>query len=130
VNGYHPGGASVCAGPTTDQQIIRDLFTNCIRAAEILGVDADFRQTLATARSRLAPSQIGKASQLQEWLDDWDMDAPEIHRDGDDSQHGWQRPGGSLSPTSCEGATRCRATGLARLRPFRSITLGLATSPR
>ena len=28
---------------------------------------------------RLAPPQIGSAGQLQEWLDDWDMQAPEIH---------------------------------------------------
>ncbi len=46
----HPGGASVCAGPTMDSQIIRDLFTNCIHAAEILGVDADFREKLVAAR--------------------------------------------------------------------------------
>ena len=75
----HPGHVSVCAGPTMDEQIIRDLFTNCIRAAEILDVDADFRRTLAATRARLAPNQIGKAGQLQEWLDDWDMQAPEIH---------------------------------------------------
>ena len=31
------------------------------------------------ARARLAPLQIGSAGQLQEWLDDWDMQAPEIH---------------------------------------------------
>ncbi|MCF7674706.1 MAG: glycoside hydrolase family 95 protein, partial [Akkermansiaceae bacterium] len=37
----HPGGASVCAGPTMDSQIIRDLFSNCIQASEILGLDAD-----------------------------------------------------------------------------------------
>ena len=77
----HPGGASVCAGPTMDSQIIRDLFTNCIQASEILGVDAELRAKLAATRSRLAPNQIGKAGQLQEWLDDWDMQAPEMqHR--------------------------------------------------
>ena len=77
----HPGGASVCAGPTMDSQIIRDLFSNCIQASEILGVDADLRAKLVATRSRLAPNQIGKAGQLQEWLDDWDMQAPEIqHR--------------------------------------------------
>ena len=27
--------------------------------------------------TRLAPMQIGKAGQLQEWLDDWDLEAPE-----------------------------------------------------
>jgi alpha-L-fucosidase 2 len=34
---------------------------------------------LAAARARLAPFQIGKAGQLQEWLEDWDMEAHEIH---------------------------------------------------
>ena len=77
----HPGGVSVCAGPTMDMQIIRDLFSSAIRAAEILGLDEDFRRKAAEARQRLAPNQIGKAGQLQEWLDDWDMQAPEIrHR--------------------------------------------------
>jgi alpha-L-fucosidase 2 len=75
----HPYGVSNCAGPTMDMQILRDLFTNCIKSAEILGVDKDFREKLAVARQGLAPNQIGKAGQLQEWLDDWDMQAPEIH---------------------------------------------------
>ena len=32
---------------------------------------------LAATRARLAPNQIGAAGQLQEWLEDWDMQAPE-----------------------------------------------------
>jgi alpha-L-fucosidase 2 len=32
---------------------------------------------LVDIRARLAPMQIGKAGQLQEWLEDWDLDAPE-----------------------------------------------------
>jgi alpha-L-fucosidase 2 len=75
----HPFGTSVCAGPTMDMQILRDLFTNCIRAAEILGVDEDFRKKAAATRERLAPNQIGSAGQLQEWLEDWDMKVREIH---------------------------------------------------
>ncbi len=75
----HPFGTSVCAGPTMDMQILRDLFTVCIRAAEILGVDEDFRKQAAATRQRLAPNQIGSAGQLREWLEDWDMKAPEIH---------------------------------------------------
>jgi alpha-L-fucosidase 2 len=75
----HPFGTSICAGPTMDMQILRDLFSNCIRAAEILGVDEDFRKQVAATRQRLAPNQIGSAGQLQEWLEDWDMKAPEIH---------------------------------------------------
>ncbi|HPD46944.1 MAG TPA: glycoside hydrolase N-terminal domain-containing protein [Anaerohalosphaeraceae bacterium] len=75
----HPFGTSICAGPTMDMQILRDLFSNCIRAAEILGVDEDFRKQAAAIRDRLAPNQIGSAGQLQEWLEDWDMRAPERH---------------------------------------------------
>jgi alpha-L-fucosidase 2 len=74
-----PAGGSICAGPTMDEQIIRDLFGNCIQASEVLGVDADMREKLAAARARLAPNQIGKEGQLQEWLEDWDMDAPDRH---------------------------------------------------
>jgi alpha-L-fucosidase 2 len=93
----HPGGASVCAGPTMDSQIIRDLFTNCIHAAEILGVDANFRAKLAATRARLAPNQIGRAGQLQEWLDDWDMQAPEIHHRHVSHLYGLY-PSGQISP--------------------------------
>jgi alpha-L-fucosidase 2 len=75
----HPGGVAICAGPTMDSQILRDLFTQCISAAKILGIDKKFRAKMASVRSRLAPMQVGKAGQLQEWLDDWDMEAPERH---------------------------------------------------
>jgi alpha-L-fucosidase 2 len=75
----HPGGASLCAGPAMDMEILRDLFANCIQASEILGRDKIFRQRLTTTRARLAPLQIGSAGQLQEWLKDWDTNAPDIH---------------------------------------------------
>jgi alpha-L-fucosidase 2 len=73
----HPKGTSICAGPAMDRQILRDLFSNCIRAAEVLGRDKEFAAQLAAARTRLPPDRIGKAGQLQEWLEDWDMEAPE-----------------------------------------------------
>ena len=75
-NPHHRGGANA-AGPTMDMQILRDLFAHCIDAAQTLGVDEDLRKQLATARARLAPNQIGAAGQLQEWLEDWDMQAPD-----------------------------------------------------
>jgi len=75
----HPFGASICAGPTMDAQILRDLFGQCIEAARILGVDADFAAQLATLSERLPPNRIGAAGQLMEWQHDWDMQAPEIH---------------------------------------------------
>jgi alpha-L-fucosidase 2 len=77
----HPHGAALCAGPSMDAQILRDLFGQCIEAAHLLGVDADFAAELALLRERLPPHRIGKAGQLQEWQADWDMEAPEIdHR--------------------------------------------------
>jgi alpha-L-fucosidase 2 len=73
----HPGGVAVCAGPAMDMQILRDLFLQCTNAAHALGIDPQFSAMLVDIRARLAPMQIGKAGQLQEWLEDWDLDAPE-----------------------------------------------------
>jgi alpha-L-fucosidase 2 len=73
----HRGGVSIAAGPTMDEQIVRDLFTHCIEASRILGTDTEFAAKLAAARDRLAPNRIGAQGQLQEWLEDWDAQAPE-----------------------------------------------------
>lgn len=69
-------GKRVCMGPTMDMQILRELFGNCIEAATILGIDKDFRARLAKARAKLAPNQIGKHGQIQEWLEDYEEAAP------------------------------------------------------
>jgi alpha-L-fucosidase 2 len=75
-NRHHPDG-TVAAGPAMDSQILRDLFGQVIEAGRTLGTDAAFGKQVATARSRLAPDRIGASGQLQEWLEDWDMTAPE-----------------------------------------------------
>ncbi len=77
-NAHHPG-ASICAGPAMDSQLLRDLFDNTVAASALLGRDAELRSTIAAARAKLPPDRIGEAGQLQEWFDDWDMDAPEIN---------------------------------------------------
>ncbi len=73
----HPLGTAVVDGPAMDEEILRDLFSRLIEASQILNTDADFRKKLAAARARLAPLQIGHDGQLQEWLEDWDAQAPE-----------------------------------------------------
>ena len=75
----HPGGASVCAGPSVDRQILRDLFAQTARAATILGLDDDLSAQILDTSRRLAPDEIGAQGQLQEWLEDWDSSAPEPH---------------------------------------------------
>jgi alpha-L-fucosidase 2 len=69
--------AAVSASPTMDMAIIRDLFANCIAAAEVLGIDADFAARLAAARDRLYPYRIGSRGQLQEWA--LDFQEAEVH---------------------------------------------------
>jgi alpha-L-fucosidase 2 len=75
----HPFGTSLTMGPTMDEEILRELFGNAIEAARVLGTDADLQARWSATRARLAPLQVGGAGQLQEWLDDWDTQAPEIH---------------------------------------------------
>ena len=64
--------ATIAAGTTMDNQLVFDLFSNVIAAADILGVDKTFADTLRTKRSKLPPMQVGQHGQLQEWLYDWD----------------------------------------------------------
>lgn len=75
----HPKGGTICAGPAMDSQILRDLFEATAAAARRLGVNADFAAELMRVRDRLPMDRIGEAGQLQEWLEDWDLDVPEIH---------------------------------------------------
>jgi len=75
----HHASVSTCAGPTMDMQIVRDLFASAIAAAQTLGVDSEFAARCKAARDRLPPNQIGSGGQLQEWLDDWDATAQDLH---------------------------------------------------
>lgn len=67
-----PEQGGLVMGPTMDHQIIRNLFGNVIAASEILDIDPDLRARLAGLRPRIAPNQIGRLGQLQEWLEDVD----------------------------------------------------------
>jgi alpha-L-fucosidase 2 len=68
--------ANVCMGPAMDTQIVQGLFNECIAASKVLAIDADFSVKLEQTRGRLAPMQIGKHGQLQEWLEDFDEPEP------------------------------------------------------
>jgi alpha-L-fucosidase 2 len=66
---------TIGAGNTMDNQIVYDVFTSTLNAAEALNIDPDLIKVLKEKRSKLAPMQIGKFGQLQEWLED--LDSPD-----------------------------------------------------
>jgi alpha-L-fucosidase 2 len=77
--GNSPEHGGLVAGPTMDRQIIRDIFKNCIAASVVLKTDDAFRKTLQEKYKQVAPNQIGKYGQLQEWMEDKD-DTADTHR--------------------------------------------------
>jgi len=74
-----PENGGLVAGPTMDHQIIRTLFRNCISASKLLNTDDDFRKSLKEVVGQIAPNQVGRFGQLQEWLEDKD-DTTNKHR--------------------------------------------------
>ena len=66
-------------GVAHDQQIIWDLFSNTVEAADALGEDREYRDHLAKLRDKLAGPKIGKWGQLMEWMVDRD-DPKDQHR--------------------------------------------------
>ena len=59
-------------GGTADLAILRELFKNTLKGAQILGIDQAYQAKLQDAINRLHPYQIGKRGNLQEWYYDWE----------------------------------------------------------
>jgi alpha-L-fucosidase 2 len=71
---YLPNGktASICEGPTIDNQIIRELFGNVITASKVLGTDKALRDSLTAKLKELPPAgRISKDGRIMEWLEDY-----------------------------------------------------------
>ena len=78
----HPskdGKIAMSYGTTMDNELLHELFSSVIRASEILGEDAGYAAHLKEVLGKMAPMQIGKWGQLQEWIKDWD-DPQDNHR--------------------------------------------------
>jgi len=102
-----PENGGLVAGPTMDHQIIRSLMKACVEAAGILGTDKEFSSTLQEMIPRIAPNQIGRLGQLQEWMEDVD-DPENKHRH---VSHLWgMHPGNDInwkdSPEMMEAARK------------------------
>jgi alpha-L-fucosidase 2 len=68
-----------CQGPTMDIMLVKELFTNCITSAEILGIDDPLLVTLEEQVGNLQPYKIGSQGQLLEWDKEYDEIYPD-HR--------------------------------------------------
>lgn len=62
---------AVTIGAAMDNQILRDLFGQCLQAAEILGVHDDLTKQIKAAMEKLVPIQIGKKGNIMEWAEDY-----------------------------------------------------------
>jgi len=62
---------NISMGPSMDQQIIWDVFSNTLQAAEILNIDDDFVTEVKTALSKLALPKVGSDGRLMEWSEEF-----------------------------------------------------------
>ena len=68
--------ANVVAGSTMDNQIVRELFRNTARAAELLDCDKSFADSLLMLAERLMPNTIASDGRLMEWNQEYEETEP------------------------------------------------------
>ena len=118
---------SICMGPTMDNQLIRELWGNTLKAAEVLRsldfarddkvgarddkgniIDDKALAKISEAITKLAPNKISEQGYLMEWLEDYQEVDPQ-HRHV--SHLYGLHPGSEISPTlTPELAEACRVT--------------------
>ena len=118
IDGQH---VSICMGPTMDNQLIRELWNNTLKAAQVLRsldyagddngsvvIDAKTIEDISKAITKLAPNQISEEGYLMEWMEDYKEADPQ-HRHV--SHLYGLHPGSEISPTlTPELAQACRVT--------------------
>lgn len=109
-NAFLYNGKRCCVGKYSEMSmsIARELFENCIKSCDILGVDSDFADTLRNTLSKMQGPKIGSDGQLLEFDDDYEEVEPH-HRH---CSHLYAlHPGHAITPdTTPELAAACRRT--------------------
>ncbi|MBQ0149327.1 MAG: glycoside hydrolase family 95 protein [Bacteroidales bacterium] len=74
----HPDGEEyrITYSSTMDVEITMELFNAIVKAAGILGVDADFCKEVKAAYAKLPPLRIGANGTIQEWIEDYEEEEP------------------------------------------------------
>lgn len=67
---------AVTIGATMDNQILRDLFSQCLKAADILGVQDELNEQIKAALQKLVPTQVGARGSIMEWAEDYEEEEP------------------------------------------------------
>ncbi len=101
---------SICMGPTMDNQLVRELLTNTLAAAEILEPNGkeEFKSTLRNALDRLAPHKISDEGYLMEWMEDYKE--VDVHHRHVSHLYGLH-PSNQISPSKTpELAEACKVT--------------------
>jgi len=70
IDKYHKGCNGY--GVTMDNMILRDLFTDCIKASEVLDKQDETIDRIKDALNKLHPTKIGKHGQIMEWTQDYE----------------------------------------------------------
>ncbi len=112
--------AHVDLGVTMSMAVVREVFRHCIRAAEILGIDAPLRAELQARLAELAPYRTGRHGQLQEWR----IDHAETEPGHRHLSHLYPLfPGVEITPRGTPAlAAAARAALLRRLEPHSGWT--------
>ena len=87
-NGWSPEHGPVEDGVSYNQEIVWDLFNNYVEACDILGIDKQYRDKVASMRDKLATPGIGSWGQLLEWMTEKkDPKYPELDTTNDHHRH-------------------------------------------
>jgi alpha-L-fucosidase 2 len=109
-NGWSPEHGPKEDGVSYNQQIVYDLFSNYVEAADVLGTDREYRDAIAAMRDKLVAPQIGKWGQLQEWM--IDRDEPKDEHRHTSHLYGVY-PGRQISVTRTPDLAKAAAVSLA-----------------
>ncbi|MBQ9358627.1 MAG: glycoside hydrolase family 95 protein, partial [Abditibacteriota bacterium] len=72
-NEYYLGNekGAICKGASMDSQITRELFWDCIKAADALGEENEITRRIRAAVDKLPPIRTGQYGQIMEWKEEY-----------------------------------------------------------
>ncbi len=77
-NSFLYNGMELCASmmPTCDRVLTYEIFSNCIKTSEILGIDNLFADSLRDVLSQLPPIRLRENGGICEWMEDYEEAHP------------------------------------------------------